>query len=304
MGLTGVFIFFVHTCLVLMQSLERKPYPLDFYIRRIFRIYPAAVAILLLTVAFHLPALNVGDAKGFHYIFPTHKEVLYNLLLLQNFRGRVIVGIMWTLPLEMQMYLFLPPIFFYVARNLSLWTVLSLWIFAVTGAYLTFGSYPAMSLLLCVPCFLPGVMAYVGLKRWRPRFPAWLFPVALWLLIAAYLRVSTLYGAWAFCLVLGLVLPFFRQLRHAPTVAVARTLAKYSYSLYLVHTFANYVGIDLLAHRGLAVRLLTILVVLVGGSALLYHAVEEPFLRLGVRCARRAERFYGKEAQASRIAIA
>jgi peptidoglycan/LPS O-acetylase OafA/YrhL len=39
-GLLGVSLFFVHTTLVLMWSLERDPHPLRFDVRRAFRIYP------------------------------------------------------------------------------------------------------------------------------------------------------------------------------------------------------------------------------------------------------------------------
>ena len=40
-------MFFVHTALVLMWSLDRRPHILDFYIRRIFRIYPLAIFAVL-----------------------------------------------------------------------------------------------------------------------------------------------------------------------------------------------------------------------------------------------------------------
>ena len=55
MGIAGVFMFFVHTSLVLMWSLERKPHTLDFYIRRVFRIYPLAVTALTVALITHLP---------------------------------------------------------------------------------------------------------------------------------------------------------------------------------------------------------------------------------------------------------
>jgi peptidoglycan/LPS O-acetylase OafA/YrhL len=46
LGVMGVMVFFVLTTLVLMWSLERKPHTLDFYIRRVFRIYPLALAAI------------------------------------------------------------------------------------------------------------------------------------------------------------------------------------------------------------------------------------------------------------------
>src|SRR5207248_1672094 len=55
-GTFGVFIFFVHTCLVLMYSMERsglggKALFGNFYIRRIFRIYPLCILWLLSIVS-------------------------------------------------------------------------------------------------------------------------------------------------------------------------------------------------------------------------------------------------------------
>lgn len=50
LGIMGVMVFFVLTTLVLMWSLERKPHTLDFYIRRVFRIYPLALAAIAMVV--------------------------------------------------------------------------------------------------------------------------------------------------------------------------------------------------------------------------------------------------------------
>ena len=58
MGHLGVLMFFVHTSLVLMLSLERSEEKSsghlfrDFYIRRAFRIYPLSIACVVLVSAF------------------------------------------------------------------------------------------------------------------------------------------------------------------------------------------------------------------------------------------------------------
>src|SRR5271157_3735798 len=59
LGQLGVLMFFVHTCLVLMWSLERSNLQgwrmfYSFYIRRAFRLYPLSVVCVLFAYRFDL----------------------------------------------------------------------------------------------------------------------------------------------------------------------------------------------------------------------------------------------------------
>src|SRR5207247_7825315 len=61
LGLFGVLLFFVHTSLVLMHSMQRSGLTgwallRNFRIRRFFRIYPLSVVAVLTAVAFQLHA--------------------------------------------------------------------------------------------------------------------------------------------------------------------------------------------------------------------------------------------------------
>ncbi len=176
-GIFGVLLFFVHTSLVLMYSMERSALSglaliKNFYVRRFFRIYPLSVLTVLAAVALHLYATGRGIDFGPR---PGAFELISNLLLIQNLTySPSVVGPLWTLPLEVQMYLLLPFLFLWRKRSF-LW-LLVLWV--VCGLL---GHYPQVipslawfTLLLYIPNFLPGVMAFT--LPHRPLIPAYWWP--------------------------------------------------------------------------------------------------------------------------------
>ncbi len=118
MGRLGVMVFFVHTCLVLMMSMERGlvaelPSIRTFYLRRAFRIYPLSILTVLAVTCLHIP---VDPFCPFQH--PSGVELLSNLGLIQNLtRARSLVGPLWSLPWEVQMYFALPFVFLLVSRG-------------------------------------------------------------------------------------------------------------------------------------------------------------------------------------------
>src|SRR4029077_11124280 len=109
-GLLGVMLFFVHTTLVLMFSLERQSKSsssslfVPFMVRRCFRIYPLAIMVVILVFLFHIPSdLQFGR---FNLLHQSVGNFLANLLLVQNVTlQKANPGILWSLPLELQMYI-------------------------------------------------------------------------------------------------------------------------------------------------------------------------------------------------------
>ena len=293
LGLIGVWIFFVHTTLVLMWSLERKPYTLDFYIRRAFRIYPLAIAAILLATLTHAPLTGSnGIFFQYHRItfanFIAASGLVYNLLP-QHFHFTPIVNVVWTLPLEADMYILLPGLFAFASRNRARWPLLLVWMLACAVAA---PSVPAngLNFLTAIPCFIPGVMAYVGYKSARPFIPAWFFPPFLFAMVASLLLWPSIPAGWMFSLILGLMLPYFRRFAPSVFTRASHQIAKYSYGIYLSHPFGLVLGCYLLRGRPLALQLsveiLTIAVVSVAG----YHLLEAPMIRLGSLLAARLER--------------
>ena len=284
MGVLGVLVFFVLTSLVLMWSLERKPHTLDFYIRRWFRIYPLAWAVIAIAFLFHSPTQVFFKAAH-----PNLKELLFQASLMRM-SGAELLGVMWTLQYEVEMYILLPVLFFFVRKNFALWPLLVLWALVISTAH----GVPASghNFAVAMGYFLPGVMAYVAFGRWKPILPGWLMPVFL---VTAWLvgwYHFTFHRAWFFCLIIGLGLPLFRQMTSALVLTPSRLIAKYSYGIYLTHSFAIVIGLYLLRGHSLAVRLLGELVPLIVLPVLAYHLLEHPMIRIGSRLAAKAEANY------------
>ncbi|MBB5062954.1 acyltransferase [Granulicella mallensis] len=290
-GVLGVFVFFVLTALVLMWSLERKPHTLDFYIRRWFRIYPLAIAAILAAVVSHAPVAGT-PTQFFLYTHPGGiTGLLVQMALLQNvIHAPSVLSVLWTLPYEVQMYLLLPPLYFFVRRNFSLWPLLLIW-----GLVLLQCRYvPAdqNNFAVAIGYFLPGIMSYVAFGRWKPRAPGWLLPFFLLTIWLLFLYHCNFHKGWYFCLVIALALPLFKQMKSEIVLAPSRIIARYSYGIYITHPFAIVIGLYLLRGCSLPVRLLGEVVPLVVLPFIAYHVIEHPMMRLGSRLAARAEKRY------------
>jgi peptidoglycan/LPS O-acetylase OafA/YrhL len=291
LGVMGVMVFFVLTTLVLMWSLERKPHTLDFYIRRLFRIYPLALVAIATAVLFHAPVAGTAH-QPFYYGHPGMRDVLVQGTLLPNmFHDSVtVMGVLWSLPYEVEMYLLLPILFFFLRKNFAIWPLILFW--SMTLLLTRRVSPDQHNFGVAIGYFLPGAMAYVGFGRWRPKLPAWLLPIFLGMGWAVFLVRASFHAGWYACLLLGLGLPMFRQFRSQWVTVPSKIIAKYSYGVYLTHPFAIVVGMYILRGHSLRVRLLAEVLLLVVLPALAYHLLEYPMIRIGSRVARRAETRY------------
>jgi peptidoglycan/LPS O-acetylase OafA/YrhL len=289
LGPFGVYLFFVHTSLVLMWSLERRPNALDFYIRRAFRLYPLAILAVLIAAATHAPVSQIYDGK-FTGIPITVMGVVMNCLLVNGLIGHqdLISGVMWSLPPDMFMYLLLPGLFFYARSVRRIWPLLVLWVFAVLFGIRFIAPSEGNVFPVLIPDFLGGVIAYIGFMRRKPVVPGWVFPP---LLIAFFVSFEVLcYHTsvrvdWFVCLALGLILPSIQQLRAGWFTRAAHTLATYSYGIYLLHPFMIVLAIHVLHGKPLALQLAVELVPLAAASWLAYHFVERPLIGYGARVA-------------------
>lgn len=272
LGRTGVLFFFVHTCCVLMMSLERHKGEglfLTFYLRRAFRIYPLSIVAVFVTMMF--PVLQLSPLRWW--------EWLSNFALIQNLTfAKDAFGTIWSLPLEVQMYFFLPFIFLLARRSKTMWPLLALLAASIPVALWEPSHVARASVLSFVPDFLPGVIAYWLFKRVRPRLPSWGLPIAIGAVTAGMLiHPGWTFPAWTACLVLGVTIPFFRPITARAVNDVAFQLAKYSYGIYLSHSL-------LLAWMRPTWRTVPLFLVAVAvASVASYHLIEYPMIRLGQR---------------------
>lgn len=275
LGRLGVAIFFVHTTLVLLMSLQRTGETAGaFFIRRALRIYPLACSVVVLTALpglFGAVPLDVGQFAS-------------NLLLVQNLTGHASAPQpLWSLPYEVQMYLFLPALFVFSRRGWRPMAVLC------AGALLAALGLAAggveVRLLRYVPCFLPGALAFVLLQR-APRFgPGALFALVLAgvlllpALVAAGVPETPLF--WGFCLVLGITIPQCRQVESQRLASVGKVIATYSYGIYLTHVIA--LGFAFAGGRSGWPQWLVLAVMLPLLAWVSYRVIERPGIALG-RC--------------------
>jgi peptidoglycan/LPS O-acetylase OafA/YrhL len=291
MGRLGVMIFFVHTSLVLMMSLERggaRPTGKlvgSFYLRRAFRIYPLSILTVLGVTLLHIPP---DPDTAFHN--PSAFTLISNLTLTQNItHAWSVTGPLWSLPWEVQMYLALPFLFILV-RNRRLKLLGSIAGIVVLANIIGVSEgYKAFRLFDYFPCFMGGVVAYLLLRLPRLfRLSGNLWPLVLFALLGGYLWSGigwpvrqVFYSEWAVCLVLALLIPLFGDMNPGFATAGAHLVAKYSYGIYLFHYPALWLAFDRLGWLGTPLSTALYVLTTIATSVTLYHLVEDPMIEFG-----------------------
>lgn len=274
-GQLGVILFFVHTSLVLMMSLERSKstgFALfrDFFISRFFRLYPLSIVCVI--ISFMIP--NSGWSL---------RELVTNLTLTQNLTfDRSMVGALWTLPLEVQMYLMLPFLFVWLREKPIYWALL-LWVLSVPVALIQPSLAARLNVLAFVPCFIGGVIAWR--IKGRQILPAWLWPLGM---LAASIPWMASDGnqalpGYATCIALGLIIPLFSEISSKWLIGSSNTIAKYSYGIYLTHVAAMTIAFKQLASYPMYYQVIAFVVMAVSFPVLAYHLIEHPMIKFGKR---------------------
>ncbi len=255
-----------------------------FFTRRLFRIYPlSVVTVLTLALIMHL----TGGAKI------DHLQIVSNLLLVQNLTGHPSTpGALWSLPYEVQMYLFLPGLYVVVSRFPRIAPVLiaSGWLICIAAVLVLYVAGLNYHLVKYFPAFIPGVLAYSLTTRTEitSRLPAFL-PALYIVLAAATFPLLVAYGIkenillWPTCLLLGLLIPYSREVQSCRVKAIANTIAKYSYGIYLVHGPMIDFSFGYLRDSLPIVQWAAFIFGTATVSYLAFHLIENPGIQFGKR---------------------
>lgn len=285
LGTLGVLIFFVHTCLVLMFSLQRQVsvysnnVAVSFMVARAFRIFPLSIVVVVLLTL--LERLYAGTG-------PNLPTFLSNILLIQNITGSAsITPVLWSLPFEFQMYFFLPALYLLsrYSRKYSSHYIMTLWCAFVGLVCMCWLLGVDFNLIKFFPCFLPGVLAFCQRRctRYLPTAAllAYVGAVALVYPFIVGHGASATVLAWPICLVLGLAIPRCKEITSNLVRTASNIIARYSYGIYLVHDPLRYFCFHHLKHvsplQSWALYIFSVL----GLSYLAYHWIEKPGIALG-----------------------
>ncbi len=302
LGRLGVVIFFVHSGIVNMLSIDRHvqragSYALfrSYMTRRCFRIYPLSIVVVSIVYFTGIPVSHINTwstAIGNH----PRAEFLPSLLLLQNFvQFDQILEPLWSLPYEIQIYCLFPLIYLGLRRFKSSTILICTWAFFAAVNHvlgprlLKHGNvghtFALPDMLFYFLWFLAGLYAYKEMQTSRRVLPFWTLPALLGFLCL----VCTLsYDRNKFVFIslcLGLALPHVQECELRAVNRICGWVAKYSFGIYLLHDPAIWLGFVRCAHLPATVKTSIFLLTTFGGSVVFYHAVEYPMIRVGNQAA-------------------
>jgi peptidoglycan/LPS O-acetylase OafA/YrhL len=298
LGRFGVVIFFVHTSFVLMASLHRLELASKskfllmgaFWLRRAFRIYPLAILFVALAATFRIPRM-----PGLTYEWIGVRGLLANFGLFENLVYKPdILGPLWSLPLEVQMYGMLPFIYLIIRRSTGYRSII-LWALSVGVGLIVPGISGRLNVFLYAPCFVSGVVAFDVYRRdgrGSQKLPWWLWPIAI---VAAILLFGPMdnvslpekiYRAWFLSLFLGLA---YVNVADAPCNVIQRGfhwIAEHSYGIYLSHIVLIWFVFYPMAASPLWARTLVVACSAVAVPSLLFRFIEQPLILVGHQISR------------------
>ncbi len=286
-GVFGVTLFFLCSGFVIPVSLEKTHSLKEFWINRIFRLYPLYLVSMIVTL------ILVVSAKG---QLPSFTDLLANLTMLQKFLGRPsILHLYWTLSLEMAFYIMVSLVFLagWLKKSVAL-AVISLVITVIIGVIGTQFFHLFSNGWGTAFYFATMFMGFLYYRRYQGKVSTATFVSVVISALAVLLLVTYFnlyhkdrpeaFGTLSFLPVTTaiagayLVFSLSFALRRIQYPAFLLTLGIISYSLYLVQATVFSV-IPAVHQPWLTVIIWLAAIILL--SFLTYRLVEKPFMSIG-----------------------
>lgn len=296
----AVVLFFVLSGFVLSASLAKQgPMPVrdiaGYYIKRVFRIYPAhIVALTAMTVLLlAIPFVATPNYSAFFSSVYSIKLSAWSFIKNAALYNTTINPVTWTLPVEIIGSFFIP--FFLLSNNWKLPAKLALLAVLIAISWRYQHVLP-IKYLFCfyLGMILKDIMEALQLKRSLPL---------LWtgLVINAASRLLSTWDSSAYildilCAIASVLIISAILIKSSDVIftffdnRIIKKLGQRSYSFYIIHLSIMYPIVVLLTRMGLGGinGLVANLVVTVVGitcsyfiSGLLFEYVEKPFIKLG-----------------------
>jgi len=308
---SGVDLFFVLSGFLIGRILifhrSSPAYFKTFYLRRIFRIFPAYYLVLLIFLIFLLSGIGTRFPWLAESFFPPWSYFLY----LQNFwmayfndDGTQWLSVTWSLAIEEQFYLILPLLIFLIKPK---WLP-ALLVLLIIMAPVCRSVLPGLGAYVLLPArmdaLLTGVLiAYYYLNGTIEKFflnkqKVLILVIAIFFVSLFFIEkvesiggtfmhsvLALLYGVFLILVLISDKASFLVRSLSTPVMAF---MAKISYMVYLTHQLFSLLAHKIILHQNPQVHTITdagvtlaALVVTIGFAALSYKYVEKPILNLG-----------------------
>lgn len=293
-GVFGVVLFFFVSGYVIPLSVRNNPTLPEFLLRRWFRIYPAYLLALVVSIA-TLSAFGIRPLGSY-----SPADLVTNLLLVSEYVGRdYILGVAWTLPLEFAWYALFAALFYRLGeeRIVPLAQVYVGSIVVLSALSAAVGVRLPLGRVCMIGAAIIGYLAFEQASNQLDGRTFWRIASAF--AASAALGAFVSYGvnqhpsislfnalsAWILAIASFYVLIGSATLRQHALVSSGpmQWLGWVSYSLYLVHGIVlNVVGRFDLGYWALVVAPAVSLAL----SAVSYRLVEKPAISAGRRLER------------------
>lgn len=300
----GVAFFFIHTAYVLMFSLERiraKNNILStlcsFYCKRFFRIYPLSIFIVLLVAFFTLPG-HIARQWDVVESVESIRQIIANIFLIQNITHHTnIIGPLWTLPIEIQMYILLPFLFFLWRNRFWVMVIIGLWWWTLLFKNDIRSMWAYLKVLQHFPIFAAGIFGFLIYQKITPKINGIWLPLFILLLIIVFF-IEKIFVVWEkvpwISLLLGCALPFFHEISWKYIRSISYIVAKYSYALYLIHNTCIWIAFDVGKILPFFIQILLFVLLLIVIPFWLYRLIEAPWIRYWKKIEHKIQQLFEK----------